>query len=85
MLFLGAYTPLTMEGNIIVEEVLASCYAFGNHDFAHVGVTPIRWFKRIMMKLIFGQNNGFSVYAITAEAMAQCMLWLALVTPKRKQ
>ena len=77
-MFLGAFTPLTMEGNIIVNGVLASCYATVDHDVAHVGVIPIRWFPRIM-DFIFGENNGFSIFAITAEDMAQ---WMSpLVTP----
>ena len=62
-----------MEGNIIVDGVLASCYAFGNHDMAHIGVSPIRWFPRLT-KLIFGEDNGLTVYAQIAEEMVQWML-----------
>ena len=80
MLFLGAFTPLTMEGNIIVNGGLASCYATVDHDLAHVGVTPIRWYPR-MMDLIFGEGGGFSIYVITAEDMAKWMRLLPLVTP----
>ena len=40
-LLLGAYTPLTKEGNIVVDGVLASCYAFSNHDLAHTAMAPI--------------------------------------------
>ena len=75
MLFLGAYTPLTMEGNIIVDGVLASCYAFGDHDLAHVGVTPIRWFPEVI-KLIFGEDNGISIFADTAADVAK---WMSLM------
>ena len=32
------------EGNIMVEEVLASCYAFTDHTLAHIGMAPIRGF-----------------------------------------
>ena len=77
MLFVGTYTPLTMEGNIIVNGILASCYAFGNHDLAHVGVTPIRWFPE-MMELIIGEDNGFSLYAKTAEDLTKWMLPLVI-------
>ena len=43
----GAFTPVTMEGNIVVDGVLASCYAFADHDLAHIGITPMRWFPDI--------------------------------------
>ena len=75
ILSVGAYTPLTLEGKIIVDGVLASCYATVDHDLAHVGVTPIRWFPG-MMELIFGENYGFSLYAKTAEDMAK---WMSLL------
>ena len=35
---LGAYTPVTVEGNIAVDGVLASCYAFADHDLAHQSI-----------------------------------------------
>ena len=37
-----------MDGNIIVEEVLASCYAFPDHHMAHLAMMPIRWFLEMM-------------------------------------
>ena len=40
---LGAYAPLTMEGNIMVDGVLASCYANYDHDRSHFAVAPISW------------------------------------------
>ena len=63
---LGAYAPLTMEGNIIVDGVLASCYASTQHDLAHIGMAPMRWFPQIM-ELIFGENNGNHVYVKIAK------------------
>ena len=36
--------PLTAEGTIVVDGVLASCYASFDHDWAHLLTTPIRWF-----------------------------------------
>ena len=55
---LGVYAPITKEGNIMVEEVLASCYAFTDHAFAHIGMTSIRGFPW-MTEWIFGEENGF--------------------------
>ena len=42
--FAGAFVPLTAEGTIVVDGVLASCYASFDHDWAHLLTTPIRWF-----------------------------------------
>ena len=61
LIFPGAYVPLTMEGNIIVDGVLASCYASFHHDLAHIAMTPIRWFPGVI-EWIFGEKNGSSVY-----------------------
>ena len=36
-----------MEGSIITDEVLASCYAFGDHNLAHISITPMMWIPAI--------------------------------------
>ena len=53
----GAFTPVTMEGNNVVDGVLASCFAIYDHDLAHAVMTPILWFPE-MTGLIFGQDQG---------------------------
>ena len=62
-----------MDGNILVDGVLASCYPSANHDVAHVGVTPIRLFPK-MTEQIIGEDNGFQVYAIIAEKLGKWVL-----------
>ena len=58
----GAYTPLTREGNIIVDEVLASSYASTvDHHSAHFATAPIRWFPDII-QMIFGEEEGISAF-----------------------
>ena len=37
-----------MDGNIMVDGVLASCYAFSDHHMAHLSMTPFQWFPEIM-------------------------------------
>ena len=62
----GAYSPITMEGTIMVNNVLASCYAHSpDHDLAHFGMTPLRWFPDIM-QWIFGEDIEFPVYVTIA-------------------
>ena len=41
LLFLGAYVPLTADGNIVVDQILASCYASFDHDLAHLMMMPM--------------------------------------------
>ena len=51
-----------MEGTIMVNEVLASCYAHSpDHDMAHFWMTPLRWYPDIM-QWIFGEDIEFPVY-----------------------
>ena len=41
----GYYSPLTTQGNIVVQNILASCYAsFDNHNLMHFAFAPFRWF-----------------------------------------
>ena len=46
---------------IVVDGVLTSCYASINHDMAHIAMSPIRWFPKVM-DLIFGEKNGYTAY-----------------------
>ena len=45
----------------MVDEVLASCYASGNHDIVHIVVVLVRYFPELT-KWIFGGENGFSTH-----------------------
>ena len=50
----------------MVDGILASCYPSTDHDLAHFGMTPLRWFPELT-EWIFGNDNGFQAYAkITA-------------------
>ena len=58
----GAFRPITMEGTIIVDGVLASCYAHSpDHDLAHFAMAPLRWFPDII-NWTFGENIEMPVY-----------------------
>ena len=71
--FPGAFSPLTLEGTIVVDKVLASCFAIVYHDFGNLGATPILWFPR-MIEWIFGEDKGSSIYANIGEVMGKWML-----------
>ena len=61
LFFLGTYIPLTTEGKIIVNGILASCYPAVDHDMIHIGMTPIQLFPE-MIEWIFGDDKGFQAF-----------------------
>ena len=61
LFLLGAYVPLTKEGRIIVDGVLASCYASYDHNLAHFTMTPMQWFSDVIGWII-GDDNGSPAY-----------------------
>ena len=66
---------MTMEGNIVVDGVLASCYGITNHDFAHITLTPMRWFPG-MINWIFGgsrETPGYLSFATEVAATLQML------------
>ena len=62
-----------MEGNIVVDGVLASCYPSTYHDMAHIGMTPIQWFPEII-EWILGDDNGLLAYANILEYVGRLIL-----------
>ena len=69
----GVYIPLTVEGNIIVDGVLASCHASADHGVAHFFTTPIQLFPWIT-EWIYGEDNGCQVFATVLENLGQLVL-----------
>ena len=56
-----------MEGNLMVDGVLASCYAsFPDHYMAHFTMALIRWFPKLI-HWIFGEDNESPVYVEITE------------------
>ena len=74
LLFTGAYVPITNKGNIIVDEILASCYPSSfDHNLAHYGMAPMRWFPDIM-HMMFGEDDTLSVFIRINEELGLWML-----------
>ena len=69
----GAFVPLTAEGKILVDGVLASCYADFHHDLAHLTMAPMQKFSAVM-NWIFGVDTGYPVYVSIARQMGLLML-----------
>ena len=61
-----------MDGNIMVDGTLASCYAFPDHDLAHIGTTPIRWFPEVT-EWIFGDDSGSPLFVEIAEYLGMIL------------
>ena len=71
--FPGAFVPVTTEGNIIVDGVLASCYPSTDHNLAHFAMTPIQWFPETK-HWMFSEGNGFPVYVQITEELGNWIL-----------
>ena len=72
-IFLGAYVPLTEKGNIVVDGVLASCYASFDHDLAQITMTPIQLFSEIS-KYIFGKEKASLTYVNITKELGRWLL-----------
>ena len=62
-----------MEGNIVVDNILASCYASFDHNLAHAAMLPVRKFS-VMTEWIFGEENESSVFVNILKGFSRKML-----------
>ena len=75
-----------MEGNIVVDGVLASCYASFDHDLAHIWMTPLRWFPK-MASWIFGEETELQMSNSIAKQLGEWLIaneysWKNWLVPK---
>ena len=47
----NVYAPLTLEGSVIVNEIVTSCYGTLNHSMMHILTMPIRWWYFILFQI----------------------------------
>ena len=72
-IILGAYVPITVDGNIIVNGVLASCHASFNNDLAHFMMKPVSWFPEAV-EWIFGVGTVSPVFVSLSKELARWIL-----------
>ncbi|XP_034717415.1 sonic hedgehog protein A [Etheostoma cragini] len=76
----GSFAPVTVQGTVVVDQVLASCYAvIEDHDLAHWALAPIRlahcvssWLFRSQPQ-VSAQNDGVHWYS---KILYQLGTWL---------
>ena len=57
-----------MEGKVVVDGILVSCYADFGHDVAHFTMTPMHWFPKII-EWAFSEDYGFSAFVSMARGL----------------
>ena len=88
----GAYAPLTVSGNLLVNGVLASSYISRHwlkdhvsgltlHQFQHGAMLPVRWFCFLVscQDETYNESTGYSAWVQFWYEMEQWMLTLPLV------
>ncbi|XP_060920590.1 sonic hedgehog protein [Labrus mixtus] len=77
----GSFAPVTMQGNVVVDQVLASCYAvIEDHQLAHWALAPVRlahWVSSLFFssqpRASVQQNDGVHWYS---KILYQLGTWL---------
>ena len=57
----------------MIDGVLASCYAFSDHNLAHITVTPMLWFSELI-EWIFGMEKESQGYVSILADLGRMLL-----------
>ena len=57
----------------MADGILTSCYASVNHELAHLGLTPLRWFPDLI-QWMFGEETGFQIFVGIVEQLEKWTL-----------
>ena len=80
-MFSGAYVPVTEDGNIVVDRILASFYASFDHNLAHIVMKPIQWYTGII-EWLFGMYNRYPGYVSIAKEFGKWVMPAKLIFGK---
>ncbi|KAM9839588.1 sonic hedgehog protein [Aulostomus maculatus] len=76
----GSFAPVTVQGTVVVDQVLASCYAvIEDHELAHWALAPVRlahWVSSLLFRSksqVSAQNDGVHWYS---KILYQLGTWL---------
>ena len=59
----GIFAPITANGKIVVDDILASCYTHYKHSFLHMVFAPFRWYhdaKHLLSSVKKMESHGSS-------------------------
>ena len=73
--FVGAYGPFTVEGNIVVNGIVASCYAGYDQNLAHFALTPLGWFPEKVNRLFGNDISNPEVCSFRSNFTERQVLW----------
>jgi len=59
----GAIAPATMDGTVIVNDIVVSSYAVISHNVGHAVMAPLRLAYKISPSLVTSNTNGMNPYA----------------------
>ena len=69
----GDFVLLTGEGNIMVNGVLASCYASFDHDLANFAMVPMQYCPHLV-NWIFGEKNGIQGFVNIVKLLGRFLM-----------
>jgi len=59
----GAFAPATMDGTVVINDIIVSSYAAISHNVAHAAIAPLRLAYKIAPSLVSFELKGMHPYA----------------------